>query len=92
MLGRAAHFVLWDNVLALFNTLVRLLQRFRLEWGLAHQQGVHNAAYKNFTFLLKEKISQLVERVLMEHIVHICSLEPNLFFISTCSIKIICRK
>ena len=55
MLGRAAHFVLWDNVLALFNTLVRLLQRFRLEWGLAHQQGVHDAAYKIFTIFAKKR-------------------------------------
>ena len=44
VLGRAADFVLGDDVLARFDPLVRLLQRLGLEWRFTHQQRVHNAA------------------------------------------------
>ena len=37
---------------------------------------------------VKSKLSLFLERILMEHIKSICSLESHLFFVSICSIKI----
>ena len=36
-------------------------------------------------------VSQFLEQILMEHIDLICSLDSKLFFISTCSIRIVSR-